>query len=108
MKNIPTFEEFLNESEINETMKIISKEFGGYDDQEFLEKIWNLSLDELESLLTTAKSELKRHTSSSPKRGVFSTFARQDTLVAKGHIKFLESVIMKKKKDPSFVPDLYK
>lgn len=112
MKNLPTFDEFIIESTnslpINEGMKILSKEFGGYDDQDFLKKIWHMPLTELEDLLKIAEAELKRHISISPKKGVLSAIPRKEAEIAKGHIKFLVSVINNKRKNPDFVPDLYK
>jgi hypothetical protein len=91
---------------LSEDAKIISKEFGGYNDSEFLKKTWKMSLEELESLLTISIDELKWLKKNS--KGTLGLFNRKDAQWVASRIKFLKQIISSKKKNPNFIPDHHK
>jgi hypothetical protein len=100
---VTIIKEVINESY---TSKVISKEFGGTDDSQFLKIAWKLSLDELQDLLATSISDLKWLKAHS--KGILNSFNRKDALWVAGRIKFIQQIITSKKKNPNFIPDIYK
>ena len=106
MKNLQTFEEFVNES-LNESASIVmSLELGGYDDKQFLKTIWKLSIEELNSLLEKAQSDLKWLNGNS--KGILGSFNRKDAQFTKSRITWIKDVIKHKQNDPEFIPDWLK
>lgn len=93
---------------LNESSNILSKEFGGYDDKEFLRIVWKLSIPELEKLLNTSKTELNWLKNQGPKGKIMGLFNKRDILLIKTRIKYLNEIISSKKKNPDFIPDFVK
>lgn len=89
-------------------MKIISKEFGGSDDMEFLKIAWKMSIKDLEELLKNTLSDLTYIKNTMPRGGVTSLNAKRDLSILKSRIKFTKQIISYKKKDPSYIPDFIK
>lgn len=86
--------------------KILSNEFGGYDDSKFLKKIWYIEISELEKLLNQSMTDLKFLKANS--KGIIGSFNRKDVQWVTGRIKYIQQVIKSKKKEPNFVPDHYR
>lgn len=103
MKNLKTFEQFLNESN---QIQALSNDFGGYDNSKFLRISWHLGIDELEYLLKVTSSDLKF--TKAHNKGILGAFNRKDSQFLKSRIEFLNQIIASKKSDPSYIPDAYK
>lgn len=93
---------------LNESSNILSKEFGGYDDKEFLKIVWKLSIPELENLLNASKIELNWLKNQGPKGKIMGLFNRRDISIMKNRIEYLNGIISDKKKNPDFIPDFVK
>jgi hypothetical protein len=91
---------------LNEDAKVISKEFGGTNDSEFLKIAWKMSIDNLEKLLLTSIEDLKFLKKNS--KGTLGLFNKKDAQWVTGRIKFIKQIILNKKKNPDFIPDHYK
>lgn len=91
---------------LNEDAKVISKEFGGINDSEFLKIAWKMSIDDLEKLLQTSIEDLKWLKKNS--KGTLGLFNRKDAQWVTNRIKFIKQIISSKKKTPDFIPDYYK
>jgi len=90
---------------LNEAV-VLSKELGGYDHSKFLKIAWSLSIEELKSILSQSKFDLKWLNGNS--RGLLGTFNRRDALFVSSRITLLEDLIKHKTKDPNFITDHYK
>lgn len=115
MKNQILSEEFrrmqklaglINESQLSEEVKVTSKEFGGYDDSEFLKIAWKMSIDDLEKLLLTSIDDLKWLKKNF--KGTLGLFHKRDAQIITNRIKFINQIIASKNKNPDFIPDHYK
>ena len=91
---------------LNEDAKVISKEFGGTNDSEFLKIAWKMSIDNLEKLLLTSIEDLKFLKKNS--KGTLGLFNRKDAQWVTSRIKFIKQIILSKKKNPDFIPVHYK
>jgi hypothetical protein len=91
---------------LNEDAKVISKEFGGYNDSEFLKIAWKMSIDDLEKLLLTSIEDLKWLKKNS--KGTLGLFNKKDAQWVNSRIKFIKQIINSKKKNPNFIPDHHK
>jgi hypothetical protein len=91
---------------LNEGAKVISKEFGGTNDSEFLKIAWKMSIDNLEKLLLTSIEDLKFLKKNS--KGTLGLFNRKDAQWVTSRIKFIKQIILSKKKNPDFIPDHHK
>lgn len=89
------------------TSKVLSKEFGGYNDSDFLKVIWKMPIEDVEELLKGTLVDLKWSKSLLPK-GMVGMFAKRDIQIVNSRIKFLKQVIAYKQKDPNFIPDSFK
>lgn len=86
--------------------QVLSTEFGGYDDMSFLKKTWRMSVEELLPILEKAKSDLKWLNRNS--RGLMGLFNKKDAQWVRCRIKWIDSIIKKKQKDPTYMPDMVK
>ena len=68
-------------------IQILTNDFGGYDDVEFLTKLWNLSTEEINLIYTKAKLDLLWLNKNS-KRGLLSGFNRKDSQYVRNRIKY--------------------
>jgi hypothetical protein len=93
---------------LNEGAKVLSQEFGGYDNVEFLKVVWQLSLSDLKKLLEDTISDLVYTKNIGPKGKIMGSFTRRDIDIIKNRIKFLKQIISHKEKDPNFLPDFMK
>jgi hypothetical protein len=91
---------------LNEDAKVISKEFGGTNDSEFLKIAWKMSIDNLEKLLLTSIEDLKFLKKNS--KGTLGLFNRKDAQWVTSRIKFIKQIILSKKKNPDFIPVQHK
>jgi hypothetical protein len=104
MKYVPTFEKFINEKYdllIESNINILSPEMGGGgpDPKGFLEIIWELSIKELETLLSKSQDDLKWLKANS--RGTLGAFNRKDAQIVNSRISLIKDLIKRKKKDPN-------
>lgn len=86
--------------------KIISKEFGGIDDREFLKIVWKLPIDELGQLYLSSLEDLKFLNKNSKR--MMGLFNKKDASLVKSRINFIKDIIKYKKKDPDFIPEPFK
>ena len=106
-RRIPSLNEFVKESlNENDHIKVLSDEFGGYEDKEFLYKAWRMKSEDLTTLLDTCKSDLKWLNKHS--KGLLGAFNRKDAQWVRSRIGFIESIIKRKKTEPDFIPDFLK
>lgn len=91
---------------LNEDAKVISKEFGGTNDSEFLKIAWKMSIDDLQKLLQTSIEDLKWLKKNS--KGTLGLFNRKDAQWVTNRIKLIKQIINIKKKNPEFIPSHYK
>lgn len=96
----------LNENDINHLV-IVSPQFGGYEDKEFLKIVWKLSIQELESLLQDTIKDIGYYKNSN-RKGLFGALDRKLVNIAKNRIKYLKQIINKKQTYPDFYPDFLK
>ena len=89
-------------------MKIISKEFGGHDDAAFLRVVWNMSIQEVEALLSEVAVDLKWYKNFQPKGKIMGLFQKRDLSIIKSRISWIKQILASKKKNPDFIPDNYK
>ena len=90
------------------TPQVLSTEFGGWDDMEFLKKTWNMPIEELYKILEKAKSDLKFLNNMSRTRSVIRVLYKKDAQWVRARVGYLEGIIKKKKVDSSFRPDMIK
>lgn len=106
---VKTFEQFINESKVNENenIKVLSKEYGEYDDKMFFYSAYRKTPEELENLLDTSKKDLswlKKHS-----KGLFGAFNRKDAQWVQVRINWIKDIIAAKKKNgPDYISDNYK
>lgn len=105
-KNIKVEEVLEDNKSLTGNSKIISKEFGGIDDREFLKIVWKLTIDELDQLVLSSLADLKFLNKNS--RGIFGVFNRRDANIVKGRINWVKQIIKSKKKNPDFIPEPFK
>lgn len=109
-QRIPSIDEFIYEQKTNEGithLQVLSDEFGGYDDKEFLYKAWRMTLDELIDLLSTAVKDLAWCKKNS--KGITGLFTKRDGLIVKNRIAYIEQIIKAKNKNgEDYITDLYK
>jgi hypothetical protein len=109
-RRIPTLNEYVNEQKTNEGIthiQVLSDEFGGYDDKEFLYKAWRMTLSELKDLLSTAVKDLAWCKKNS--KGTLGQFNKRDGLFLKHRISFIEQIIKTKNQNgEDYITDLYK
>jgi hypothetical protein len=89
-------------------MKIISKEFGGYDDVAFLKVLWNMPLKDVENLLSDLPVELQWFKTFKSTGARMKMFTNRDIAVIKSRIPWIKQIIASKKKYPTFIPEQYK
>jgi hypothetical protein len=104
MKYVRTFEQFINEKYdllIESNINILSPEMGGSgpDPKGFLKIIWELSIKELETLLSKSQDDLKWLKANS--RGTLGAFNRKDAQFVTSRISLINDLIKRKKKDPN-------
>ena len=91
---------------LNEDAKVISKEFGGTNDSEFLKIVWKMPINDLEKLLLTSIEDLKWLKKNS--KGTSGLFNKKDAQWVTNRIKYIKQIISSKKKNPDFIPDHHK
>lgn len=89
-------------------MQILSKEFGDYDDAAFLKVVWNMSLQDVQTLLSNTAVDLKWFKNFQLKGKIMGSFSRRDLKIIKNRIKWINQIIASKKKNPDFIPDAYR
>jgi hypothetical protein len=100
--------QLINECILEESYvsQVLSTEFGGYDDMAFLKKTWRMSVEELLPVLEKAKSDLKWLNQNS--KGLMGLFNKKDARWVRNRIKWIDSIIKKKQKDSTYMPDMVK
>ena len=96
----------LNEDDIN-YLVIVSPQYGGYEDKEFLKIAWKMSIQELESLLQDTIKDIGYYKNSN-RHGLFGSLDRKLVIIAKNRMEYLKQIINKKQTDPDFYPDFLK
>lgn len=87
--------------------KILSNDFGGNNDSEFLKIVWKMSIEDLEKLLKDTLSDLVYIKNVSPKGKIMGLFTKRDILFIKSRIKWIKQIISSKKENPNYIPDIY-
>lgn len=100
MEYLKRFEEFVNEA------RVISKEYGGFNDSDFLKIAWKMDIGDLEKLLDKSTGDLKWLKANS--KGMLGAFNRKDAQWVKSRINFIKDIIKSKKNDKDYIPDNWK
>ena len=87
---------------------MLFRSFGGHDDAAFLKVIWNMSLNDLENLLSDIPTELAWFKNFKSTGARMKMFTNRDLAIIKNRIPWIKQIIADKKKDPTFIPVQYK
>jgi hypothetical protein len=102
MKHVKLFEQFVNEMDA----KVITRQYGGSNDSEFLKIVWHMEIKDLQDLLDRSEKDLKWLKANS--RGGAGMFRRKDAFIVGDRVKWIKDIISQKEQNPDYVPDLYK
>lgn len=84
---------------MSEHIKVLSKEFGNYDDKIFIKKLWDMSVDELQKLVDETTKDLKWLKQRS--KGLLGAFNRKDAQHVTWRLNTIKKLIADKKKNPN-------
>jgi|VirMetMinimDraft_7_1064189.scaffolds.fasta_scaffold69499_2 hypothetical protein len=94
-------------SHLNEMdAKVITRQYGGSNDSEFLKIVWHMEIKDLQDLLDRSEKDLKWLKANS--RGGAGMFRRKDALIVGDRVKWIKDIISQKEQNPDYIPDLYK